>query len=70
MEKGNTIVGIIFLSHVIQFMLFTPRRTGVGNLRPAWIFDMARIRIFITKLELKISSKRSSMISKYLKSIE
>jgi len=27
-------------------------RTGVGNLRPAWTVDMARIRIFVTEVRV------------------
>jgi len=40
--------------------------TGVGNLRPAWTFYMALIRIFVRNY--KIASKPSSMISRYLES--
>jgi len=45
-------------------------RTGVGNLRPALTFDMARIRIFVTQFGVgyKITSKRNSTISRYLDS--
>ena len=32
------------------------RKAGVGNLRPARTFDMARIRIFVANLEYKIAS--------------
>jgi len=46
------------------------RGSGVGNLRPAWTFDMARIRIFVTQVRLghNIASKRSSMIGRNLDS--
>jgi len=27
-------------------------RAGVGNLRPTWTFDMARIRIFVSWIRL------------------
>jgi len=33
-----------------------------------WAFDMALIRIFVMKFEYKITSKRSSMISRFLDS--
>ena len=44
---------------------------GVGNLRPAWTFDMTPIRSFVTQVtECNIASKRSSMISRYFVSQE
>jgi len=42
------------------------QRWGTCAPRAKWAFDMAVIRIFIRKLEHKIGSKQSSMISKYL----
>jgi len=58
----------------LKIEIKTVSKSGMGNLRPAdqmraaWTFDMAHIRIFITKLEYKILPKRSSMTSRYLES--
>ena len=47
-------------------------RSGVENLwpagrmRPAWTFDMARIRIFVVQVRVQQRAKRNSMIGRYL----
>jgi len=57
---------------MVVYVTWTQPKTGMGNLRTKCgmleHFDMARIRIFITKLEYKILPKRSSMTSKCLQS--
>ena len=50
---------------------FTIEQRCLGNLRPAWTFDMARMpyqNFRYPVLEHKIASKRSSIISRYLES--
>ena len=40
---------------LVFYTFFTSMKSGVGNLRFAWTFNMARIRIFVTQVRTQHS---------------